>query len=343
MPHNLPKVTVSIVSFNSKKYLASCLSAVLEQSYSNLEIFFIDNASTDGSFTYLQKKFAARNINFIKNNQNLGYAGGHNLGIARSNSKYILCLNPDIILNKNYIQTAVTALEKNKPVGAVTGKILKYKLDNNQAVKTKIIDTLGLTILKSHRVVEKGANQEDRGQHHKTTKIFGVSGAAPVLRRQALESIQSGTGNNIQYFDQSFHSYKEDVDLSWRLQHAGWQCLLVPSALAWHDRWETGSNQTDRDQEVITKRKRKSARVNYYSYRNHWLVNLKNEFLVNWLICSPYIVWYELKKLVYLIIFERHTLKGLLDIIKSLPLTLKKRRDIFKKSKIKPSAIRRWF
>ena len=342
MPNQLPKVTVSIVSFNSQKYLASCLTTVLEQSHSNLEIFLIDNASTDNSYAHTRNNFAGKNITFIQNKQNLGYAGGHNLAIARSSGQYVLCLNPDIILAKDYIQLIVSALAKNQRVGSATGKILKYKVEAGQIKKTQIIDTLGLKILKNHRVVELGNNRKDQDRYNENREVFGVSGAAPIIRRSALEDIKHST-NDGQYFDQDFHSYKEDIDLAWRLQHANWQCLLVPQARAWHDRWETGSDQTDQNQEVIAKRQKKSARVNYYSYRNHLLVNLKNEFLINWLIYLPYIIWYELKKLVYLLLFERYTLKGLLDVIKFLPLTLKKRRDIFKKSKIKPSTIRRWF
>jgi len=146
---------------------------------------------------------------------------------------------------------------------------------------------------------------------------------------------------NSNIFDDNFFIYKEDIDLSWRLRHAGWNIWYMPDAIAYHDRWETGSSISGRD--VIKKRKRKPDLINLYSYRNHLLVIAKNQFLVNLIIFFPAIIFYELKKLLYLLLFERKTLKGLGYFLLSLPLTCKKRNAILSKSKIKPSDIRRWF
>jgi GT2 family glycosyltransferase len=265
------------------------------------------------------------------------------MGIKKSSGKYILCLNPDVILDKDYITNIVKILEKNDNVGAATGKLLKYKFDNSEIKKTNIIDSLGIKIFRNHRFIEFGGGEKDNKQDNSNQEVFGVSGAAPIFQRSALEDAKFFMKNsdNIQYFDENLIAYKEDIDLSWRLRHAGWKCLLIPSALAFHDRWETGSEENNKD--MISKRRKRSKIINYYSYRNHLLVNLENEFLSNIIICLPNILWYESKKFAYLLLFERETLMGFLDFVKFLPLTLKKRRGILTKSKIKPSDIRRWF
>lgn len=338
MTLNNPKVSVSIVSYNSQKYLVSCLRCVREQSYPALEIILVDNASRVDPAALVKKHLPDIKFKYFRNNKNLGYTGGHNIGITNASGQYILCLNPDVFLDKDYIKNIVSVLEKNKKIGVAQGQILKCRFDD-RLEKTNDIDSLGTKILPNHQYVElegEGAGEK----HQATTEIFGVTGAAPVFRHSALEKIKSNAG---QYFDETLHTYKDDVDISWRLRHAGWQCWLVPSAIAWHDRWETGSTQHDRQEEVVQRRRQKNSRVNYLSYRNHWLVNLKNEFGLNLIIYAPYIFWYEIKKLFYLLLFERKTLLALKDFLKLVPLTLRRRHDILKKSKIKPSDVRRWF
>ena len=331
------KVSVSIVSYNSQKYLDSCLRSVLEQSYQPLEIILVDNASRQDPANYLQQNFPGSDIKLIRNKQNLGYAGGHNIGIAQATGEYILCLNPDVVLGKDYLKNIISILARDKKIGAAQGKILKCRFED-QLEKTDQVDSYGTKILANHHYVELGG--ESAGDKFlDNEEIFGVSGAAPVFRQAALTEIKTGE----QYFDEDFHSYKEDIDISWRLRHAGWQCWLITSAVAWHDRWETGSTEHDRREVVVQRRRQKADHINYYSYRNHWLVNVKNEFGLNLFIYSLPIAWHEFKKFSYLLLFERSTLRGLTDFVKLLPLTLKKRRDILRGSKMKPSDIRRWF
>ncbi|NQV12796.1 MAG: glycosyltransferase family 2 protein [Parcubacteria group bacterium] len=332
-----PKVSVSIVSYNSQKYLVSCLRHLIEQSYPTIEIILIDNASQQDPAIQIKKQLPDLNFKYQRNRKNLGYTGSHNIGIAKATGEYILCLNPDVFLDKDYIKNTVALMEKNKHIGAIQGKIFKCRFDG-QLEKTNEIDSLGTKILLSHQYVELGGG-ETAAKYQTATEIFGVSGAAPMFRRAALEEIKSGQ----QYFDESFHTYKEDIDISWRLRHANWQCWLMPQAIAWHDRWETGSTENDRHEEVVQRRRQKSSHINFYSYRNHFLVNLKNEFWFNLIIYVPYIAWYEIKKFFYLFLFERSTLRGLGAALKLLPLTLRQRRDILRGSKMKPSDIRRWF
>ncbi len=335
------KVSVIVLCYNAQKYIADCLRTLKNQTYPNLEIIIINNGSQDGSEVILEKLARENNYIFINNSDNLGYARGNNIGIEKAAGDYIMMLNPDVILDRDYILKIVEILDTDSEIGAVSGKILKYRLQDKNIVKTKIIDTKGLKIFRSHRVVEIDANKkDDLILPDEKREVFGISAAAAIYRRKALDDVKAISYNK-NYLDDDFFIYKEDVDLSWRLRHAGWKIYYIPGALAYHHRWETGSSDVDTG--VIKNRKLKSELVNYYSYRNHFLLIFKNQFLLNLIIFFPAIFLYELKKFIYLLLFERKTIKGLVDFILSLSLTLQKRNAILSKSKLKPSDIRRWF
>ncbi len=348
------KVTISLLNFNKKKYLIYCLDSILQQSHQDFEIFFVDNASKDGSFDYLKSyaehKYPLAKINFIRNKDNSGYSVAHNEIIKKSTNEFILCLNPDIILDKNYIKNCLQILKQNPKMGAITGKLFKWDFAQNK--KTNIIDSCGHRILKTHRIIEWGSNQKNSQEFETLKKIFSVSGTAPIYRRTALESISfqekdsriiSDNSNDIsvrQYFDESFFAYKEDIDLSWRLLHAGWEIWFDHKSHAWHDRWETGTSNST--QKTIKQRSKKTDFINKLSYRNHLLLLYKNEFASNLFIYFFWIFFYEMGKFIYLLFFETRNITAIIDLLKLCKLTKAKRNAILKNSKIKPKDIRKY-
>lgn len=333
-----PKVSVNILGYNCEKYIKNCLESVFSQTYKNIEITYIDNHSKDSSLSIVKSLSKDSIIKIIRNKKNTGYAKGNNIGINNSSGEYILILNPDILLDNNFVQQSVSFLNNNKKSGAVTGKLLKFKFNNNVVKKTNIIDSIGFEIFKNHRVIEMGGEEIDVSQFDKQKEVFGVSGAAPIIRRKALEEIKFEG----KYLDEDFFAYKEDIDLSFRLRHAGWQCFYIPNALAWHDRWERGSGKENKAFGVIKKRGRKSDFVNYLSYRNHLLLLLKNEWLENFILYFPWLFFYEFKKFVYTLLFEPKNLKAWAYLFKNLSLTRQKRYVTLSKSKFKPSEVRSW-
>ncbi len=78
----------------------------------------------------------------------------------------------------------------------------------------------------------RGFEEEDQGRYDQTEEVFGVDGAAPLYRRSMLEDIKV----HDQYFDETFHSHKEDVDLAWRAKILGWRCIYTPNAIGYHKR-----------------------------------------------------------------------------------------------------------
>lgn len=338
----MKKVSINLVTWNSLKFLPQCLASIFQQNYKDFSLLIIDNGSNDGTIKFLEKEYP--HIAFLKNSRNLGFSKAHNQGIKFAIEKgfdYVLVINPDIILTQNCLENLVQTMESDLRIAGVGPKLFKVQTGNvelKESIKTKIIDSCGLKILRSRKVVERGAKEMDEGQYNKKEEVFGISGALVLYRSKTLNDIKI----NDEYFDEDFFAYKEDIDLAWRLRLKGWKNLYQPKAIAYHYRTAT-IKETAGLIETIKNRREKSKIVNYFSYKNHLLLLVKNEFIFNFLLHLPFILFYEFKKFIYLLFFETKTLKAFKQFLKELPSALKKRRLIMKDRKIGFKEIRKWF
>ena len=116
------RVSVTIVTYNSGRFIKRCLESVLAQRYANKEIIVIDNASTDGTVDILEQ-FEDR-CQIIYNDENIGFAAAQNQAIRVSNGDWVLTLNPDVLLLPNFIQALVDAGQIDPKIGTVCGKLL---------------------------------------------------------------------------------------------------------------------------------------------------------------------------------------------------------------------------
>ncbi|MFH1597692.1 MAG: glycosyltransferase family 2 protein [Patescibacteria group bacterium] len=325
-------VTVQIVTYNNLPDLPSCLASVAKQTFCDVDIIIVDNASDDGSLDFVRANYP--NIKIIANQKNMGFAAGHNQALRVSQSPFVLVLNPDIYLEANFIAELVSNMETNSLIGSLSGKLLKVKGDLKPENFTDIIDTTGIELLKNRQAIDRGQGQDDQGQYDNKSEIFGASGAAAFYRRQALLDIAWKE----EIFDEHFFSYKEDVDLAWRLRLRDWKSYFVPQAVGYHRR--TISQLTGK---IKQDRSKRSDRANYLSYRNHLFLIYKNELLSNLFWWFPQIAWYELRKFVYLLIFEPFTLKGLNDFSRKAGQMKNKRKHIQSRKKASLKTIRSWF
>ncbi len=115
-------VSVIIVNQNGKKYLEKCLTSLKNQGYKNIEIILVDNASIDDSVDFTKKIFPDAKIKI--NSENLGFAEPNNIGYNLSEGDYVLFLNNDTEVKKDFLHPLVSILESNKDVGGVQSKIL---------------------------------------------------------------------------------------------------------------------------------------------------------------------------------------------------------------------------
>jgi len=333
-------ITIGLVSWNGEKYIRYCLDSVLGQTFQDFNLIILDNGSQDGTVKIIEQEYLSKfgdKIKFIKSSENLGFAKGHNKLNELSDSKYHMLLNQDIILDKEYLNRSLEVFQQYTNVGVVSGKIYKWEFGEDEW-KSKIIDSVGLELFKNGRIIEKDVGTLDEGQFSKDIEVFGVSGTIPIFLKSALEEVKYKD----EYLDESFFSYKEDVDLAYRLRWMGYNAFIAVKAIAYHDR-TAKSVQTFTLKSLHHDRKKKSELVNYNSYKNHIVVLYKNLSLSLFLRFGFRIKLFEIKKFLYLLLTERETLKGLKDIWQMRKEIFNKRKQIMKNRKIKSSQMASWF
>ena len=118
-------VSVTVVTYNSGRFIKRCLESVLEQEYVNLEVVIVDNASTDGTIDILEP--FADSCRIYYNEENIGFAAAQNQAIALARGDWILTLNPDVLLLPNFVQELMDAGAADSKVGTVCGKLLSIR------------------------------------------------------------------------------------------------------------------------------------------------------------------------------------------------------------------------
>lgn len=253
-----PLVSVTIVTFNSARYIGRCLEFVLGQHYPAFEVIVIDNASSDGTQTAL-KEFAGL-ARTVCNRKNVGFAAGQNQAIAMSRGEWVLALNPDVRLTPDFIFRAVTAGEGDSQVGTVAGKLLAMEPDF-EIPSQRIFDSTGIVFTPNLRHFDRGSRLPDDGRYDRREYVFGATGAAALYRRRMIEDVSIGG----EFFDEDFFAYREDADVAWRAQLLGWKCLYTPQAVAYHVR-----------RVLPSKRRSLPPAINMHSVKNRWLMRIKN-------------------------------------------------------------------
>lgn len=318
----MPKVTVVQVIYNSKRFIEPVFNAIFAQEFKDFDVVVVVAGNNDGGKELIIQKYPQ--VQIIDPGYNIGFAKGHNLVFEKYNSEFFQLVNPDMIMAPNYIEEMLKVFTDTK-VGAATGKLLQSDFTMGTIVEhngSHCLDTTGVTISKSGRARDRGQHEQDYSQYDNITLVQAVSGAGAMYRKSALDSVKYQQ----EYFDEDFHSYWEDVDLSWRMANQGWKNVFVPSAIGYHGRAAGSSEKGYADVAgFISHHKKLSPQVRQLNYKNHILMYLKN---------SP---WYypqffvrEFFMFFYILFFEPGTLKVVPEIFKLCPKMLLKRRQIFK-------------
>lgn len=224
-------VSVIIVNYNGWKFIQPLFESLLAQTYPHMEILFFDNGSTDGSADYVRRHF--RQVRVIELGRNTGFSKPNNQGIRDSPGEFIMTLNVDVVLERDFVEEMVKALETDSRIGWVSGKMLRLAPTG----KTREIDCLGHHFHRDRYAKETDHSRPFRWSDYSEPRyVFGASACAALYRRTMLQDIAVGG----EYFDEDFVAYFEDVDLDWRANLRGWKCLYAPKAVGYHMRGGTG-------------------------------------------------------------------------------------------------------
>ncbi|MCB0165372.1 MAG: glycosyltransferase family 2 protein [Anaerolineae bacterium] len=316
-------VSVVIVTWNSEVFIDACLTSLYNQTFTHLDVIIVDNHSTDRTLEILQ---TYPNLRLFKQTENLGFSKGQNIGISEATGDYLFLLNPDVILTKDYVEKLVQVAEKQPQVGTVTGKLLLSE-SGASCQSPGVIDSVGFYLEKTRRQRLHGYQDVDSERYNQQHYIFGGCAAASLYRKAMLEACKFEG----QYFDEAFFVYKEDIDLAWRAQLLGWKSIYTPHAVAFHRRAFKPNQRSD-----------VSPEIRMHSVKNRYLLLIKNELFANFLRHSGYILLYDIKILIYLLLFERSSLVGLVTVIRLLPAMLCWRRFIMKHKKVDETYMLAW-
>jgi GT2 family glycosyltransferase len=209
---------VVIPNLNGGEELLEAVKSLTEQSLEPY-IIVVDNASTDGSVEALEKKY--KGVEIIRNTRNEGYAGGVNPGLRRAielGATYAAPFNDDAVADKRWLKQLVEHLDAHPKVGAAACKVLTSDGER--------LDSTGDYYTNWGLPYPRGRRSYNLTKYDDQTTIFAASGAASLFRVSALQEVG--------LFDEDFFAYYEDVDLSFRLQLAGWKVAYVPSSMVYH-------------------------------------------------------------------------------------------------------------
>jgi N-acetylglucosaminyl-diphospho-decaprenol L-rhamnosyltransferase len=214
-------IAVVVPSWNSLDLLPRCLASLREQE-AEVELFVVDNGSSDGTVAYLERE----GVPHLALPENAGFAAAMNLGIRRTSAAAVLALNADTVLEPGALEALLGALEADDSLGGVQPRILQLQDDRDQAIETALLYSAGQALTRDGRAFEAGAGEPQSPERLQPSEVFGVCGAACLLRRQMFEALGG--------YDERYFSFYEDVDLNVRARIAGWRFDYVPEAVVWH-------------------------------------------------------------------------------------------------------------
>jgi GT2 family glycosyltransferase len=216
-----PSVAVVIPSWNSAALLPRCLASLRTQEM-ELETLVVDNGSEDGTLAFLERE----GVPHVSLPENRGFAAAVNLGAARVSAAMILVLNADTVLEPDAVQAMVDALAADPTLGGVQPRILQLEEGREQRVSEALVYSVGQRLSRDGRAFEQGAGEEQGAATAHPREVFGVCGAACLLRRELFEALGG--------YDERYFAFYEDVDLNVRARIGGWRFAYVPEAVVWH-------------------------------------------------------------------------------------------------------------
>jgi len=220
---------VVIPSWNSEALLRRCLDSLGEQGV-ELELLVVDNGSGDGSVALLERE----GVPHLALPRNAGFAAAVNLGVSRTRSPQVLVLNADTVLEPGAVGALAAALAADPALGGVQPRLLQLGPEPAD-VATADLYSAGQALTRDGRALEVGAGEPQRPQWLRRREVFGVCGAACLLRRQLFDQLGG--------YDERYFAFYEDVDLNLRAQIAGWGFAYEPDAVVWHvgnASWQVG-------------------------------------------------------------------------------------------------------
>lgn len=231
------KISVIIVNYNVQYFLEVCLHSVLRASkFFDAEIIVVDNNSVDGSCQMVKNLFPS--VMLIENKDNRGFSKANNQAVELAQGEYILFLNPDTVMPEDFFIKTIAYMDAHPEAGALGPRLIDGKglfaPDSKKSfpsLSVAIFKTTGLNKIFS-RSAYINKYYAVNIQEYQTASVEVLSGCCMFLRSSLLKKIGIA-------FDEDYFMYCEDVDLSFRIQQAGYQNVYYPEATLIHYKGES--------------------------------------------------------------------------------------------------------
>lgn len=249
----MKKVSIVILNWNGCKMLQTFLPSVVQYSMNEeVEVCVADNGSDDNSIDMLQREFPM--VRIIKLDKNYGFAEGYNRALKEVDAEYVVLLNSDVEVTKNWLTPLISFMDEELDVAACQPKILSYANKDSfehAGAAGGYIDYYGYPFCRG-RIFDKV--EKDLGQYDEVQSIFWATGAALCIRLADF--------NEVGGFDGRFFAHMEEIDLCWRLRSRGLNIVCIPQSVVYH----VGGATLNKE----------NPRKTYLNFRNNLLMLYKN-------------------------------------------------------------------
>lgn len=214
-----PLVSIISINFDHPEVTCELLYSLRKVTYPNIEIIVVDNASPHDDPSIIPNTFPE--VIFIQSNENLGFAGGNNLGIRIAKGKYVLLLNNDTEVDQGFLEPLVAKFETDSRVGAVSPKIKFFHSQD-------MLQFTGISPMNPYTIRSKGYGfgTKDTGQFDKDTMTSFVHGAAMMVPMNVIRKVG--------LIAECYFLYYEELDWATRIKNAGYELWYVHNSLIMH-------------------------------------------------------------------------------------------------------------
>ncbi|WP_020533004.1 glycosyltransferase family 2 protein [Flexithrix dorotheae] len=242
-----PQVSIITVNYNQTQVTCEFLDSLEKNSFKNYEVIVIDNASIENPTSTILLKYPW--VKVVTSEENLGFAGGNNLGIKIAKGEYLLFVNNDTEITENFFEPLIHQLQSNPDVGIVSPKIKYFS-------HPEIIQYAGFSKINSitgrNRTI--GKKQKDLGQFNEPTNTHYAHGAAMMVSKKVIDKVGG--------MPEAFFLYYEEMDWCEKIKRAGFKIMYEPKSLIFHKESISVGN--------------KNPLKTYYQTRNRILFMIRN-------------------------------------------------------------------
>ncbi|HMQ68094.1 MAG TPA: glycosyltransferase family 2 protein [Ignavibacteria bacterium] len=272
-----------MVNYNGKHFLGECFESLNKQSFTDFEIVFIDNFSSDGSFEFARENFNYGNVKFFRTDKNLGFAGGNNLGLKHCSGEYIVLLNNDTVVGEVWLEELLAVITSHKDNGMAQSLVITEGIPLRYYEKNGTVNLLGHNVMEIFDIDKDG-----------TGEIFQANGCSLIIKKELADQLGG-------LFPEEYFAYSEDTYLCMKVKFRGLKIIHTSRSVVKHFGGGSGKNK-------------KPSHLFFYQERNrllNFLIFFNTGFVIRYI---PYLIFNFLMKLILSIFSKKYTFTGIIKV-----------------------------